>query len=310
MEDPSARSIALALACALASVAGTLLVLPAITAIGRAHWKGNPLARVALRGGLAGGIPALLVALGFIRAVSVAETTAIVIAAAIGCCAHIGTMAARYAPMRRLHRMLPRLTAPATRADAVLRIEALIDQSRPAALSGPWLATWTTTVLNAAEHLANANEFEAAARVLGRLGGLQLTGVLAALRDALSALTKIFRGQHEAAQGALSAITRPSALPMVEAMVLSLDSLLRALDGRHDDALRMLRSWPYPEAWHLRSRLVARAHALTASGDDAAARNTLHEIERRYGAAGLAAAAGVDGPASELARSISGGVAA
>jgi hypothetical protein len=304
MDEVAPRSVALAVACAIASVAVTLLLLPSISAIRRVHWKGTPVTRVGMRAALAGGLPALAVALGFMRVVGVEERIAIVGSALVGSGTYLGMMAFRYAPMRRLHVLLPRLAADATRPAAAVEIESLMDRTRPAAQSGPWLATWVSTVLNAAEHLANAGELDAAGRTLTRLAGIQLTGVLAALRDALGALVKLHLGQREAAVDALAAIARPSEVTIVEAMVVSLESLVRALDGRHAEALTRLAKWSYPEEWHLRSRLVARAHALHASGDEAGARRVLHEIERRFGARGLEAAARVEGPASELARSM------
>lgn len=304
MEDVSVRSIALAVACAIASAVVTLLLLPSISAIRRAHWKGTPVVRVGVRAALAAGIPALAVAVGFVRAVGLSEQTAVGAAALVGCCVYLGAMALRYRPMRRLHALLPRLAADATRVDAVARIEGLIDQSRPAAQAGPWLATWATTVLNAAEHLANAGELDAAERTLSRLAGIRLIGVLSSLRDALDALIKLHLGKRAAAEDALTAISRPAEIPMVEAMVVSIELLLRAVDGRQDDALLRLAKWSYPEEWHVRTRLVARAHAQEASGDEPGARRTLHELERRFGRRGLEVAARVEGPASELARSI------
>jgi hypothetical protein len=304
MEDVSLRSVLLALACGIASAVVTLIVLPRLSAIRRAHWKGQPVVRVALRAAMAGGIPALAVAIGFVRVVALDERTAVVTAATIGAAVFLGSMAVRYAPMRRLHALLPRLAADTTRAGAVTEIEQLIDRTRPAAQGGPWLVTWVSTVLNAAEHLANAGELDAASRTLARLAGLRLSGVLESLKGALGALVKVHLGEREAAVDALASIRRPAELPMVEAMVVSLESLVEAVDGRHEQALRRLAKWGYPDEWHVRSRLVAKAHALEASGDEPGARRTLHEIERRFGPRGLQIAASVEGPASELARSM------
>ncbi len=304
MEEASVRSIALALACAVASAAVTLLLLPSISAIRRAHWKGTPVVRIAVRAALAGGLPALATAVGLIQVVGLEETTAILVAAAVGSTVQLGAMAMRYAPMRRLHALLPRLAAETTRAGAALEIEGLVDRSRPAAQSGPWLVTWVTTVLNAVEHLVNAGELDTAERTLARLAGLRLTGVLSALQGALGAMVAIHLGRHEAATETLRAVARPSDLPIVESMLVSIELLTRALDGRQEEALRRLAKWGYPEEWHARTRLVARAHALLASGDEDGSRRTLLEIERRFGARGLEVAARVEGPASESARAI------
>lgn len=291
------------LAVALLAALALQPALPHLTATPASRWGLGVRAVLALRLGLASAVPGLLVAIVLGPGLA---TWPAVAASLAGALLGFAALWLRYRPLRRVVAQAVVLGEPERREAAWRELAAYLRRARPAPHGSPRaLGAWMSAVQRAAGHLFDLGDFERCAEALELLEGLAGGPVIDAIQAALHAAVRAHQpGRLRAAGEALRSVPRPTAAPMTESWMQATEALVQALDGRPEEALRALAGFYYPESWHARTRLEARAHALCARSDEDGAREALYALERRFGKTGLECVVTAEGPASALARAL------
>lgn len=299
MQANTETSFVLALSGAAAAAIALPFVIGPITTVSTRSWPAPMLRSQMLSVG------AVSAALGAAAAIVTRSAELALAGAMAGAALYYAVLLARYRVLRRVVSEFPRLRDPSSRDASWERVSELLDRKRPEShQSRVAMGIWNSAVQRVAGHLIDLGEFERAAQALEKLHGVEPGPAGTATVSAMHALVCMHSGKHAAASAALASIARPAPARLTESMIVSAEALVHAIEGRAAEALSLLDGWAYPATWHVRTRLEARAHALASKGDEAGARATLFELERKYGAAGLECVERAGGPASELARTI------
>ncbi len=202
------------------------------------------------------------------------------------------------APVRAIQKLRARAQDPAHREAAASELVASF--RGPAPTGAIARKRRALRALAATGALMDSMCFDHAAQVIGAVDPASVGGELRAALLSTRASIAIHQGARDAAFAALAEAARYAVSRPLQDLLLINDALLESQDGRGDEALERLgRCGPPATPAHARALLVARAHALAAKGDTAAAERVVAEVVATAPEA-LERVAHLPGPAQSL----------
>jgi hypothetical protein len=208
-----------------------------------------------------------------------------------------------FLPLRPIFGLQSALADPA-RADRAARELVESFEQGPQPKRGIFLRQKAQRALAAVSVLSETRRFEEAKRVLDSVHAPGLDPLRRTVLEASRAMVLLYYGDRNGAWSALKEASATNKDPTLGRILTMSDALLSALDHHGEEALARLAEIPEPKEPHFRRAwLLAKSHALAATGDEPAARAALMEL-RGLSPDGLERAILLDGPASELAKEI------
>lgn len=208
-----------------------------------------------------------------------------------------------FLPLRPIFGLQSALDDPA-RADVAARELVEAFERGPHPKSGVFLRQKAQRALAAVSVLNEARRFDEAKRVLDSVHAAGLDPLRRTVLEASRAMVLLYYGDRNGAWSALKEASTINKDPTFARILTMTDALLSALDGHGEEALARLAEITEPkEPAFRRAWLLAKSHALAATGDEAGARSTLVEL-RELADDGLERAMLLKGPASKLAEEL------
>lgn len=208
-----------------------------------------------------------------------------------------------FLPLRPIFGLQSALADP-ERADRVAKELVETFERGPHPKSGIFLRQKAQRALAAVTVLSETRRFDDAKRILDSVHAPGLDPLRRTVLEASRAMVLLYNGDRNGAWSALKEASATNKSPALARILTMSDALLSALDRHGEEALARLDEIPEPlEPQFRRAWLLARSHALAATGDEAAARAALTEL-RDLSPDGLERAILLDGPASKLAKEL------
>jgi hypothetical protein len=209
-----------------------------------------------------------------------------------------------FLPLRPIYGLESALADPA-RADQAAKELVQAFERGPHPKSGILLRQKAQRALAAVTVLSETRRFEDAKRVLDSVHAPGLDPLRRTVLEASRAMVLLYYGDRNGAWSALKEASSANTSPKLARILTMSDALLSALDRHGEEALTRLAEIPEPaEVHYRRAWLLAKSHALAATGDEPAARAALIEL-KELSPDGLERALLLDGPASKLAKELS-----